>query len=120
MARRRVIPGMLLSLFMLSCTVPRSAPPAPPPGEGPPATAGAETLQALVEGARKEGQLTLVWGEGILGGTTGARHLAGLQSGHRLSVNTQFTPGPSMPPMASQVAKNIKPAARDNRRVRRL
>jgi iron(III) transport system substrate-binding protein len=113
MARRRVILGMLLSLLMLGCTAPRSAPPAQAPVEGPPATAGSETLQALVEGARKEGQLTLVWGEGILGGTTGARHLAdGFNRAYGLSVNTQFTPGPSMPQMASQVAQEYQAGRR--------
>src|SRR5215211_5129720 len=33
-------------------------------------------LQALVDGARQEGQLTLVWGEGTLGGADGVRRLA--------------------------------------------
>ncbi len=61
----------------------------------------------------QEGQLTLVWGEGILGGTEGVRHLAdGFNRAYGLNVNVQFTPGSSMPQMASQVAQEYQAGRR--------
>src|SRR6266852_1924658 len=91
----------LTAALLLACT---PAPPAPAPAA--PAAAGgqsapaspqeAPSLQALVEAARKEGQLTLVWSAGILGGSQGAaRLIAGFNRYHGLNVSVQFTPGPS-------------------------
>jgi len=91
----------LTAALLLACT---PAPPVPAPvapaavgGQSAPA-APQETpsLQTLVEAARKEGQLTLVWSAGILGGSQGAaRLIAGFNRYHGLNVSVQYTPGPS-------------------------
>lgn len=67
-------------------------------------TSNAPALQALVDAARAEGQLTLLWGEGTLGGSANARELAdGYNRLYGLNVNVQFTPGPSMANMTTKL-----------------
>ena len=76
--------------------------PAAPRADGPRDPA----LQALIDGARQEGQLTLVWGEGTLGGTNGVRRIAeGLNREYGLNLNVQFTPGPSMANMMTKLSE---------------
>jgi iron(III) transport system substrate-binding protein len=93
---------------------PASGPPAAAPGQ-PPAAAG--SLQALVEAARAEGSLSLIWGEGTLGGAEGTRRLAeGFNRHYGLNLSVRFTPGESMPPMLSRLTEEYragKPAATD-------
>src|SRR5689334_4566788 len=61
----------------------------------------ADSLSAVVEGARKEGTLQLVWGGGAVGAADGARMLAdGINKRYNLNLNVQFTLGPSMPDMS--------------------
>src|SRR6478609_6782264 len=65
---------------------------------GPPAASGAASgppaaaaLQTLVEGARREGQLTLTWSENSLGGAEGARRWAeGFNRLYGLNVDVRF------------------------------
>jgi iron(III) transport system substrate-binding protein len=74
-------------------------------------------LQALVDGARREGALSLIWGDGTMGGTEGIRRLAdGFNKQYGLNLDVRFTPGPSMPNMAARVAEEYtagRPAATD-------
>ncbi|HLY64064.1 MAG TPA: hypothetical protein VKU60_00905, partial [Chloroflexota bacterium] len=56
------------------------------------------------DAARKEGRLVLVWGEGAVGGSEGARRLAdGLNKHNGLNIEAQFTPGPAMPDMGINI-----------------
>jgi ABC-type Fe3+ transport system substrate-binding protein len=83
---------------------------APQPAAGAVARAAAQSgpLQDLIEGARREGQLVLIGGEGTFGGTEAIRRLAdGYNRLYGLNVNVQFTPGPSMPQMTSRVAQEV-------------
>jgi ABC-type Fe3+ transport system substrate-binding protein len=75
-------------------------------GSAPAAPAVSPALQAIVDGARQEGQLTLVWGEGTLGGTTGVQRIAErLNKRYGLNLNVQFTPGPSMANTTTKLAE---------------
>ena len=62
-------------------------------------------LNSLVTEAQKEGAITLMFGEGALGGSAGARLFEkqiNEMFGTRLKVS--FAPGPAMPAMGSQIA----------------
>jgi iron(III) transport system substrate-binding protein len=105
-------------LFALSgCSAPASAPatstgtsntgsPAGGATSAAAPTAASGPLQALIDGARQEGQLTLIWGENTAGGEVGARKWAdGFNKMYGLNVDVRFTPGPSMPEVAAKVAQ---------------
>src|SRR5262249_48105010 len=65
--------------------------------------------QAMIEAARKEGQLTLIWGEGTMGGSEGVRRLAaGYNKHYGLNVDVRFTPGDSMPQMVARVGQEVR------------
>ncbi len=87
---------------------PASAPPAAESAAGGASAvsqpARSPALQALIDGARREGALSLVWGEGTIGGTEGVQKLAeGFNRYYGLNLNVRFTPGPSMPNMAARI-----------------
>src|SRR5262249_48246598 len=64
---------------------------------------------AMVDAARKEGQLALIWGDGTMGGSEGIRRLAdGFNRHYGLNLNVQFTPGPSMPQMVARVGQEVQ------------
>jgi ABC-type Fe3+ transport system substrate-binding protein len=89
----------------------RGAPAAPSAASGPAATgqSGTAPLQALIDAARQEGQLTLIWGENTAGGTEGARRWAeGFNQLYGLNIDVRFTPGPSMPEVAAKVAQELQ------------
>jgi iron(III) transport system substrate-binding protein len=68
-------------------------------------------LQPLIEGARREGSLSLIWGDGTMGGSDGIRRLAeGFNKYYGLNLDVKFTPGPSMPNMAARIAEEYKAA----------
>src|SRR5579862_2445987 len=77
----------------------------------------APELQSLIDGARKEGQLNFVWGEGTEGGTNGIQKLAaGYNKQYGLDVKVQFTPGSSMPEMGAKMIQEVqtnRPATSD-------
>ncbi len=96
-------------LAVIACA-PTAAVPAPAPAERPAASATAP-LQAVVEDARKEGALTLVWGEGSVGGTEGVRRLAeGFNRYYGLNLTVSFTPGPSMGNIVTRVMQEHQAA----------
>lgn len=109
-----------LLIALLACSGPGGAPaPASPPGLAaraePAARAAADPLQALIEGARREGTLTLVW-SGIDDAATVQRLAAGFNRAYGLNLQVQFTPGPGMPTMASRLAQEYlagRPATTD-------
>ncbi|HZS00908.1 MAG TPA: ABC transporter substrate-binding protein [Chloroflexota bacterium] len=122
MNRVRWLGSLIGSLVVLAaCGAPASGPAAPArsSAEAPAANTGAAggagasaaptaagPLQALIDGARQEGQLTLIWGENTAGGEVGARRWAeGFNRAYGLNVDVRFTPGPSMPEVAAKVAQ---------------
>lgn len=62
-------------------------------------------LTKVAEGAKKEGQLKLMWGEGSLGGSKGAKMFqASMNKMFGTNLLISFSPGPSMPQLGSQIA----------------
>ncbi len=83
--------------------------PATPPGNADPG------LQAVVDAARQEGQLTLAW-DSIDDSDVRQRLAAGFNKAYGLNVNVQWSAGLSMPQMASRIAQEYqagRPAASD-------
>jgi ABC-type Fe3+ transport system substrate-binding protein len=74
-------------------------------------------LQTIVDGARQEGTLNLVWSPNAPGGVQGPRRIVdGLNKRHGLSIQVTFTPGPSMNDMAVRLAQERtagRPASSD-------
>ncbi len=61
-------------------------------------------LKAVIDGAKKEGALTLSYAENILGGTQGSRVAHdGIEKMFGVSLDVNYTPGPSFAPMASKI-----------------
>jgi hypothetical protein len=111
---------LVVGLLAAGCGASPSAPAegGRPPSPAAPATvAPSPELQALIDGARREGQLRLVWGEGTSGGAEGVARLAnGLNRAYGLDLNVQFTPGPQMSQMAVTVTQEFqanRPASSD-------
>jgi ABC-type Fe3+ transport system substrate-binding protein len=115
---------VLLCIFLLNACAAKPATPADggaatPTSASPtaPAAVASPGLQAVIEGARREGGLTLVWGEGSLGGAEGARRFAERVNalyGLRLDVN--YTPGPSNAAMVAKILEETqtgRPATTD-------
>jgi ABC-type Fe3+ transport system substrate-binding protein len=90
---------------------PQSTAPPAPTAALPPAT------QALVDAARKEGGLSLVWGEGSVGGSDSQQTLAaGFGRYYGLNVPVTFTPGPSMSNLVQRLLQEYqagRPATTD-------
>lgn len=74
-------------------------------------------LSELIEGAKKEGGLTLSWGTGTMGGIEGVRAMEqGFNKTYGLNFQFRYTPGPAMPQMASRIIQEAKagqPASSD-------
>ncbi len=61
-------------------------------------------LKAVIDGAKQEGALSLQYAENIMGGTQGAQVAqAGIKQMFGVSLDVNFTPGPSFAPMASKL-----------------
>jgi ABC-type Fe3+ transport system substrate-binding protein len=77
----------------------------------------ADTLPALVDAARREGQLNLIWSNNSFGGVEGARRWAeSFNRAYGLTVDVRFTPGPAPNEVASRVAQEFqsnRPASTD-------
>jgi ABC-type Fe3+ transport system substrate-binding protein len=66
-------------------------------------------LSVLVEAARREGALDLVWGDSVLGGREGVSRLAeGFNRHYGLNLEVRFTPGPSFPEAAARLAQEYQ------------
>ena len=126
---RQRVGAITLVLLVVACAPAAPAPTAPRPAASPAtpeaapgtmwqeATRPAVEQQELVDAARREGQLTFVWGATTMGGRDGLRRLAeGFNKHYGLSLDVQFTPGPSMPEMAQRIAQEVaagRPASSD-------
>jgi iron(III) transport system substrate-binding protein len=109
---RPVCITLLLALLACAPAAAPSAPTAPaaqPAAPSPPATVEPQTLSALVEAARREGQLNLVWSENSFGGAEGARRFAdGFNRLYGLDVQLRFTPGPAPNEIASRAVQEYQ------------
>jgi len=76
-----------------------------------------DTLQGLINGAKKEGALNLAWAQDILGGSNGVDRLtAGFQKAYGLSFKPQFTIGDNSDGMGVRLTQEIqanRPATTD-------
>jgi ABC-type Fe3+ transport system substrate-binding protein len=116
----------VLALLLVAACAPSAAPPvapaqsaaapakpaaAPPPASAasPAPPAQGDTLQGLVEAARAEGQLNLMWTPSY-GGRTGAmeRWAEGFNKLYGLNVRVQFTPGPTVPEMLVRTTQEMQ------------
>ncbi|HLH22120.1 MAG TPA: ABC transporter substrate-binding protein [Chloroflexota bacterium] len=103
--------GNLASALLLGGVA--CAPAGPAPAAVPPAAAAApapsDAVQPLVDAARQEGELLLVWGENTMSGSEGAQRLAAaFNARYGLSLSVQFTPGPPMPEVATRLIQEYK------------
>ena len=111
-----VAAGTLVLLTALACAP--AAPPAAPPAAQPAGGQGAvsaqsDRLRALIESARQEGELSLSWGDGIIGGSEGISRLAeGFNRAYGLNLNVRFTPGLSFPEMAARLVQEYQAGRR--------
>ncbi len=99
----------LLALAVAACLL---APWAAPHAQ---TSANNASLNALIDGARKEGQLSIVVGEGTLGGSNSGLGAA-FNKYYGLDLDVRFTPGPPMPNVVAQVVQQYqahKPAVTD-------
>jgi ABC-type Fe3+ transport system substrate-binding protein len=90
MLLRRLMPTLLLALV--------STGPAPAAEFSP-------ELKAVVAAAKAEGALSLVWGEGTFGGTSGAKLFEQqINAMFGTDIRITFTPGASMPQVGNDIA----------------
>jgi ABC-type Fe3+ transport system substrate-binding protein len=89
---RRLVPAALLVLVAFAAGPARAADESP-------------ELKALVAAAKTEGALSLVWGEGTLGGTNGAKLFESkMNAMFGTDIHVTFTPGASMPQVGNDIA----------------
>jgi iron(III) transport system substrate-binding protein len=103
--------AVLAVALVLACApaAPRAAP-APPAGgttaapQGP--AAHPPALQALIDGARQEGRLELVWSQSTLRGSAGARTMQdAINQKYGLDLSLNFTPGPAGPSIGARIVQ---------------
>ncbi|HEY7065863.1 MAG TPA: extracellular solute-binding protein [Chloroflexota bacterium] len=124
--QRGVVAAVALAVVLGACA-PSSRPSAPPAGvlaperasaarevlsgqqAAPPAGPAAAALQALVDGARQEGQLNLVLTAGVFGGDEGLQYLMeGFNRLYGLNLTVRTTPGPTLPNMVARLVDEYK------------
>src|SRR5262245_15904667 len=112
-ARLRITTSIFVVLAALACAPAPARPAAPSAGGGANAPAQTDGLQAVIDGARQEGQLSLVWGAGTMGGREGVARLAeGYNRAYGLNVDVQYTIGLSFPEMAAKVIQEYQAGRR--------
>lgn len=86
-------------------------------GSSASAAASGDTLQSLIEGAKKEGALSFSYGGGTLGGNQGIKRLGdAFNKAYGTNLNVQLSPGDSMPNMVVKITQEYqakKPASTD-------
>src|SRR4051794_18539629 len=66
-------------------------------------------LQQVIDGAKKEGKLTLSYAANILGGPEGARvGAAGIKKEFGIDIDVEYLPGPSFAPMAAKLLTEMQ------------
>src|SRR5262245_25942483 len=80
-------------------------------------TAGAASLEEVIDGAKKEGSLRGQWGQNSFGGSEGFQEiLAGMNKKYKLNLKGQYTPGPDMQRLMLRVIQEAaagQPASTD-------
>jgi len=108
MSARGVLPVLALFLIVLTACSSAVSTPSNSPAASP-ANSTSPALATIIDAARKEGELDLVWGEGSLGGTQGAAELAAaFNAQYGLNTKVQFTPGPTDVEMASKLVQEYQ------------
>jgi ABC-type Fe3+ transport system substrate-binding protein len=121
MSRSRLRRGGACIALLLATVLSACGGSAPATSPTTPVSAAAKssnpTLQALLDGAKKEGQLVLSYGGSTFGGNDGINELAaGFNKAYGLNVQAQYTVGDSMPNMDEKVTQEYqakKPASTD-------
>ncbi|HEY7062338.1 MAG TPA: ABC transporter substrate-binding protein [Chloroflexota bacterium] len=112
-----VVAGLLGLAGLAACAPAPTTPAASPTASASAPAAPGDELQTLIDGARQEGQLVLVWSENTAGGSEGIRRWTeGFNRLYGLNLTVQFTPGPSMPEVAAKVSQEYqagRPATSD-------
>jgi ABC-type Fe3+ transport system substrate-binding protein len=68
-----------------------------------------DPLQSLVEAARQEGQLNLVWSQNSFGGAEGVRRwMEGFNRYYGLNLTPRYTPGPAPDEVATRVVQEYQ------------
>jgi ABC-type Fe3+ transport system substrate-binding protein len=66
-------------------------------------------LDQLIKAAAAEGELNVMWGGSSLGESEGVRDLeAALNREFNINVKVNYTPGPSMPQLATRIIREVK------------
>jgi iron(III) transport system substrate-binding protein len=118
--------GLLVLAAQVACAAPAAPPAGRASGAAPSAPSASATdspapasapLQAVIDAARAEGELRLVWSENSVGGGEGIRRLAaGLNKRYGLNLNVQWTPGPPFAELAAKLTQEYqagRPATSD-------
>ena len=117
--RWRALAALVLALLVTAACAPAAPRPATetarPPAAGsnaatvvPAAPPANERLRALIDGARQEGALDIVWGENTLAGAAGIETLVrAVNDYYGLDLKVQYTPGPSQPQVATQLVQEF-------------
>ena len=108
--KHRICPAILLAGSLLAAC--GGAIVQPPPGssassaQARPSTS--QGLQAVIDGARKEGELSLSWSAETLGPQEDFhKYGEAFNAMYGLNLKVSFTPGPSMPQMAAKVVDEV-------------
>ena len=101
--------GALLLLLTLAGCGGAAAQPASPSAATSSAAkpAASSELEQLIAGAKKEGQLNLIWGAGSLGDSMDP-YVAGFNKAYGLDVKVTFTTGPQMRDQAAKTVQEVQ------------
>lgn len=89
------------------------APAAAPDAAAPASRFTNERLRALIDAARQEGTINLVWGENTLAGANGADTLVrAVNDYYGLDLKLQYTIGPSQPQVANMLVQEYQAGRR--------
>ena len=77
--------------------------------------AEATTLEQMVSGAKKEGEVTLIAGASTFGGKKGFAELeAAFNKRYGLTSKLNLAPGPSFPQVAARIMRELKAGAKSS------
>ena len=72
-------------------------------------TARSPQLDQLIKAAASEGELDVMWGGSSLGADEGVADLQdGLNHAYGINIKVHYTPGPSMPQLATRIIQEVK------------
>jgi len=71
------------------------------------ASAASPALQAIIDGAKKEGEIDLVWPTALIGANV-QPYIDAFNKTYGLNTSVKFTPGPSMPVLAAKLIQEVQ------------